>query len=534
VFTAGSSPGAFAVNPTAPQVSDSVVPVTYSVTLGDGGLQAGGSLVLAWSRAKEGSKYRLSDAVAAASRAGASFDIAVNPGTTSDPVLLRPTLRSGALQAGDVVSVRGTMRYPGLVTYAGVIVRPTASGPETTLPQRPTLRVRAGRPAKIWVTAEPRPVAGRPARVNVAVLDRAGNPVPEFRGNVTLTANSPVSNLPASYSFTAADAGAHEFSVKFPMHQVYRIVATSAGIRQDASNPVLPRSSTEKPIYFGELHTHTALSGDGIGDPDGAYVWSDSVRGHRNVYYRTTGPAMPQLPNNMEALWAYLDQNGINALTVPHHPNNAWRGKEPWNPADWSVASEKYQRVVELFQSRGSFEVPGGPDPELRILSQDYGSSVQTALSLGNRVGFIASTDFHMGLIGTRLGATAVYGTTLTREGIYDAMARLPGRARSGFPGERTSLRLAGCCGRPIVMRAVPYRTVFARRRAVAAVGRRPGLSFPARRTGDGGAIHADLAFEFGHRRRRQDQQERSAVRRRRAIGIGGMLWPPLPRPGRD
>ena len=335
------------------------------------------------------------------------------------------------------------------------------------------MRAKGGPAAKLACTAEARPLAGQPGRVTVAATDEFGNPAGDFRGTVDLKCNTET-DIPSSYTFTEEDAGSHDFTVESPPGAVSRVTATS-GAMSVTSNPILPRSEGEPGIYFGDIHVHCEISGDGVGDPDLAYEharrfmgldfaalsdhsptgrnwektievgnrhnvpgrfpailgfeWSDTVKGHRNVYYRgDSGPQHPQgMAHNMETWWEFLDEDGTPAITVPHHPNTQSAAKRPdgkpvWGPMDWSVINHKYQRIAELNQNRGSFEVPGGPLPELRVMREDCGSSVQTALELGHRLGFIGSTDAHSGRPGDGQARCAAVTPTYTREGLWDAL----------------------------------------------------------------------------------------------------------------
>lgn len=482
-FAAGSelfgapSTGTLLISPTAEQLAGAVVPVTYTITTGSEGLQPGGYVLLHWSRIRGNICHVLSNVTATSSKPGAVFGIRVNADAGDAAHLylgiVRLTLLSGgALGPGAKITVRGNLRYGNFVTCRETlqgVVHPTGTAVEYVLPNRYPISVKNGPMAKVWVTAEARPLAGAKGRLTVAVVDKYGNAATNFTGTITASANVPVVGLPNAYTFTGADAGAKDFAVTFPIAgRVTRITATAGGV-QGVSNPILPRTASELGIYFGDIHNHSTLSKDGIGDPDNAYLYgrriagldfgalsdhdpkepsttwtklrhvanrynqpgrfvtllgyefsSDLADGHRNVYYQQDGPGEPNVSNNMEELWAYLDSNNLQALTIPHHPNAA-APNGTWKPTNWSLVNTEYQRLVEIFQGRGSFELPG-PDPELKVREPDHGASVQVALDLGHRIGFIGSTDGHYGMIGTPTGVTGVYSSTLARKNIFDRM----------------------------------------------------------------------------------------------------------------
>jgi len=108
------------------------------------------------------------------------------------------------------------------------------------------------------------------------------------------------------------------------------------------------------------------------------------------------------------ALWAALE--GIDALTIPHHPCFIW-------PEDWDEALPERERCVEIYSRWGTNEVGGG------------GCSVQAALRKGHRLGFVANSDnqlaqpgngpFHMN---KGRGLTGVLAPELTRKAVYEAL----------------------------------------------------------------------------------------------------------------
>jgi len=474
--------GNFAMSPEEPQAAGSTVPVTLEFTLGEAGLDDGGSLLPRWENWRSAREFRLRNFSVDCEAEGARFDVSIPPRKTSWPPTPKPnpcivTLAAGGpLGAGTQVVVRADLTYTPYTNVAcaltGHVALESGSAPR---PMDGAVAVRAigGPAARLICVAEARPIEGHPGRVVVSVTDENGNPAESFRGTVSLSCDSAV-DLPAEHAFTAADAGSHEFRVRFATGTVSRIAVTSDGMSA-VSNPVLPRTADEPGIYFGDIHVHSELSGDGVGDPDDAYdyarrflgldlaalsdhsptgraweratatanrhnapgefatfvafEWSDRIKGHRNAYYRgNAGPQHPSgMAHNMETWWAMFDDLGVPVLTVPHHPNTESTAKNPdgtpvWGPMDWSVINHTYQRIVEICQGRGSFETPDGPIAELRIARADCGSSVQTALAKGHHLGFIGSTDTHSGRPGNGPARCAILSDRLEREALWDAL----------------------------------------------------------------------------------------------------------------
>ncbi len=56
-------------------------------------------------------------------------------------------------------------------------------------------------------------IAGTPFTITVRILDNGGNVVPGYTGTITFGSSDPQASLPPNYTFTAADAGVHTFTV---------------------------------------------------------------------------------------------------------------------------------------------------------------------------------------------------------------------------------------------------------------------------------------------------------------------------------
>ena len=168
---------------------------------------------------------------------------------------------------------------------------------------------------------------------------------------------------------------------------------------------------------------------------------ADRTAGHRVVVF--PGDGAPDLQRGtLPELWQALE--GTGAIAIPHHPNaSSEGGAQSWDVQDWSKHHPGYQPVVELVQTRGAFE-QDAPDVDADLPGATAiggrGASVQDALALGHRLGFVGGTDNHYAQPGsTRCpkggvdfrdrvtgGLTAVFAPALTSEAV---LARAPGAA---------------------------------------------------------------------------------------------------------
>ena len=110
-----------------------------------------------------------------------------------------------------------------------------------------------------------------------------------------------------------------------------------------------------------------------------------------------------------------------DCLLIPHHLAYpvGWRGMN-WDAFDPSLAP-----VVEIYSEHGGSERDRGPFAMIRHScgGRTTDGTAQAALARGFRVGFIASTDDHLGYPGAYgEGIAAVYATELTRDAILDAI----------------------------------------------------------------------------------------------------------------
>ncbi len=245
------------------------------------------------------------------------------------------------------------------------------------------------------------------------------------------------------------------------------------------SNPIWTTSADLMPI-LGEIHWHSDISFDGMRKLEQAfgvardvvnldfaapadhtpkghwaaivsacdaanepghfatlYSWEQSSdEGHVNFYFTD-----PDHPMNPEAFdypirpAQYIEALPYNNfLAIPHHANAvsyAIRddGSHYWNAYPWGEPRDDYLRLVEIFQSRGNFEREDPPDG-WRTEFRNNGSSAQTALEKGHKIGFTGGTDNHQCWPARENSGRAPIGwiytgawvTSRDRQAVFDAL----------------------------------------------------------------------------------------------------------------
>ena len=171
---------------------------------------------------------------------------------------------------------------------------------------------------------------------------------------------------------------------------------------------------------------------------------SDPPTGHRVVVF--PGEGSPELGSVPTAeLWPLLERSvpsgdtpgAADAVVIPHHTNvTSEGGPQNWQAQDWSAHHPHFQRVMEIAQSRGAFEVDVPDAPDGPTVIGGFGSSARDALRRGCRVGFTGGSDNHYAQPGTSRcpmagvdfhdyvtgGLTAVLTPQLTREAVHAAL----------------------------------------------------------------------------------------------------------------
>jgi hypothetical protein len=256
-------------------------------------------------------------------------------------------------------------------------------------------------------------------------------------------------------------------------------VASAAIQTGGRAEPETHFGTLQKP-YWGDLHTHTALS-DGNGSPEDnfqiarshldfwamtdhaydatvfsldyrnaaqgrrllneawseiqdlcrsyedpgrfvpilGYEWTNFRYGHHNVYYLDYDQPI-RMPATLPELYAAL--RDVDALAIPHHPGYPVGicGK------DWVFHDERLSPFVEIYSLHGSSETPAGIQPLLTAGSWmgpgSTGGCVQSGLARGHKLGIIASSDSHGDHPGAYdIGLVGAYATGLDRKSLWEA-----------------------------------------------------------------------------------------------------------------
>ncbi len=363
------------------------------------------------------------------------------------------------------------------------------------VPAPPRVEIIADRPARLHVVAKaPGSAQSDEFEVVASVRDQFGN-LANYEGILKIESTDPAATLPDRVGVNEGGERCGILPGRRPEGtlrlQGCRLSAETARVTlYDPKQQVIGTSNIAAPgfageglrVYFGDLHVMTGMERRTkmmLGDTEYAYRWARDVegldfsvvtnsgsephwqedlrlddefnepgrfvtipalergwrRGHKNVYFRGSQgiPAMPKL--EIEEMFEWLAGPDVPALAIAHHSNAHSETSRygAWGPQDFSTCDPRFERLVEITQCRGSMEVEevGGT-----VSLGGLGSSVQSALAMGLRLGFVGGTDNHRaqpgskrsnlgGLVADEIingGYTAAFAPELTREAVFDAL----------------------------------------------------------------------------------------------------------------
>lgn len=163
-----------------------------------------------------------------------------------------------------------------------------------------------------------------------------------------------------------------------------------------------------------------------------AYEWASAKWGDRNICYEGDGKLIT--PSSLSELFEQLSD--YKALIIPHHPGYS-RGRRG---CFWKVHDQKHERLIEIYSQHGSSEkVNSNPSPLHNIgMGTNVGNSVQDALNLGLKVGFVGGSDGHR--VEDRYVLTGVFAEKLSRKSIFEALWE---RRCFATTGERITIKFS-------------------------------------------------------------------------------------------
>ena len=416
--------------------------------------------------------------------------------------VIRVEVVRGSLKEGDVINVvYGDTSHGGPGMMASIIrtepepilsavdvdgdgIYEPSPDAQKELLARPMIQSLSGPPAELLVNGPTTVVVGQPAKLHLALVDPFANPVMSFDKALNLKSSGARATLPERVSIQPGGdwVGGAWTEVEFtPSEPGLLTIQVDADTFSTQSNPIIVLA--EKPqylLYWGDIHSHSKYSWDGVGDgafeyarnisgldfyaltdhsikPDAdsltrglwhhawdeynaltekyhrpgefvtLYAYECSMRqpyGHHNVYFRDQpGALVPFNDTSLEDLWRQLEAG--QTLTIPHHT-----GKFPIG-ITWTPDDPRFRRNIEIYSGHGLSESFNPDHPlsfENSVFTSDSRSapasqSAQGAWLAGLNMSTVAASDDHRSRPGQpHYGLTAVFAKELTREAVFDAL----------------------------------------------------------------------------------------------------------------
>ena len=297
-------------------------------------------------------------------------------------------LSGGKLDAGETITVRYGNTSASVVrerTAIGIAVDAFGDGRCLHIAHQPYITVQSAEPVEMHLIGPSQAVVGKPALYKIRVLDKYGNQADGFRAELYLTASSDNAEIPDTLEIVPDNKGILNFTALFKQPGIHRIELTDnqhlahIGI---SSNPIHVFSgSSDKNIYWGDIHSHSDFSNASIGLPETAFHYANNVAGldfyaltpqrtwreepreeqyekvrgfvrsnyipgtfvtflgmewqghsgdHNTIFLKddVKVPFTKNYPSYSD-LVGYLDEHAVDAITVPHHTGIKWNGYFP-------------------------------------------------------------------------------------------------------------------------------------------------------------------------------------------------------------
>jgi hypothetical protein len=267
----------------APRSSLQFSSPTYSAT------EAGGSATVQVTRTGDTSAtvtvhYATSDGTAAAGTdySPTSGDLTFNPGDTSKTFTVN--LISGAAITG-TETVNLTLSNPG----GGA-----------TLGGQATAVLDVTDPVTGFVLTAPSALvtAGTPAGFTVTAQNAAGAVVHGYRGTVHLSSSDGQASLPADYTLTAADNGAHAFNVALKTAGSQSITVADAALNLSSSQGVTVNPAAASRLALSGLPTSTAAGAAQAFTVTARDPFGNVATGYNGTVHFSSSDALAALPND--------------------------------------------------------------------------------------------------------------------------------------------------------------------------------------------------------------------------------------------
>ena len=498
--------GHVALSPQGQFVARSIHTFTLVYTVGQFGLDDTGAIKIVQRWTNDGGSLQSDDPTAinyvtATASNGVELDIAVETYPHQRPWFngLRVTVRRGFMRQGDTIKIvygDPSQGSPGLRLQSfcesafefKALADPCATGVFIPVGS-PYIEIVAGPPVRWTLTAPTLRRPGQPFALGIRAEDHWGNATGDYAGDLVLSADKSVGNLPDRISFPTGQRGVAIPDVTANDGPVRFTLSTAGGAQLATSNPLVIQDA-EFVAYWGDLH---GQSGETVGiNPIREYLefardisFLDVCSHQANDFHLKTA-----FWDQINDLSAEFNEDGRFAM----FPGYEWSANTPLGGDHNVFYKNEGGPIVRSSHSlledrsdleRGAHDLPqlfealqdedvvlfahigGRPadisraeDARLRTsveVHSDWGTFewvMTDAFEQGYRVGLVCNSDGHKGApgacypgaseFGAYSGLTCYLAPELTRDAIFDSMRK---RRHYGTTGARTHLEITADLG---------------------------------------------------------------------------------------